>query len=344
MKRVIVVAAAFGVAAWMAIAGSLAAAATPRWVRHVQRYPGGISNGVRAYTDSGLQRAQAASKFRSPSVAPVSSQSSGSLQNLQVNTDSNPPLPQNETQIAHSVYNDKVAVGGGERLRERRLADLRAPPTADSPGRPRSIVGGRGDGRLLRRRRRSGGDLQPARPRFLLRAAVLLPRLPAVGDRGDPVHRQREDLDGVAHGLYPISNFSPKLNDFNPALFYDKDQITVDNNRRARTTADLRHLHQVPHAAQRVQRLLPGAGRLHGQHRPERRRRPDRRGLAPHRNLTRQPGRQRQGPVGQPGRAAGRGQPGRPGHLVHDRGVQHVARPRHLLQAVDQRRRELRCG
>ena len=66
MKRVIVVAAAFGVAAWMAIAGSLAAAATPRWVRHVQRYPGGISNGVRAYTTRAWQRAQAAVKFRSP--------------------------------------------------------------------------------------------------------------------------------------------------------------------------------------------------------------------------------------------------------------------------------------
>src|SRR6478752_10244770 len=112
MYRVTEVATAFGVAAWMAIAGSLAVAATPRWVRHVQRYPGGISSGVRAYTESVLQRAQAASKFRSPSVAPVSSQSAGSLQNLQVNSDSNPPLPQNETQIAHSVFNDKIAVGG----------------------------------------------------------------------------------------------------------------------------------------------------------------------------------------------------------------------------------------
>ena len=31
-------------------------------------------------------------------------------------------------------------------------------------------------------------------------------------------------------GAYPVSNFSPNLGDFNPALFYDKEQITVDNN------------------------------------------------------------------------------------------------------------------
>ena len=54
--------------------------------------------------DPGLQRAQAAAKFRSPQSAPASPESTGSLQNLQVNTDSNPPLPQNETQIAHSVF------------------------------------------------------------------------------------------------------------------------------------------------------------------------------------------------------------------------------------------------
>ena len=195
MKRVIVVAAAFGVAAWMAIAGSLAAAATPRWVRHVQRYPGGISNGVRAYTDSGLQRAQAASKFRSPSVAPVSSQSAGSLQNLQVNSDSNPPLPQNETQVVPILTTDRIAVAaandyvnGGSQIYattdggQSWTTQFRS-SAAEETG---DFCGGGGD---------PAAGLQPARPRLLLRAAVLLPRLPAVRGRGDPVHRQRQDLD-----------------------------------------------------------------------------------------------------------------------------------------------------
>ena len=156
MKRVIVVAAAFGVAAWMAIAGSLAAAATPRWVRHVQRYPGGISNGVRAYTDSGSgsgprrRPSSAVHRWpRSPRRAP------GSLQNLQVNSDSNPPLPQNETQIVHSLFNDRVAVGGandyvngGSQL----YATTDGGQSWTTQYRSSAV---RGDGRLLRRRRRS---------------------------------------------------------------------------------------------------------------------------------------------------------------------------------------------
>ncbi len=35
---------------------------------------------------------------------------------------------------------------------------------------------------------------------------------------------------GSRTGAYPVSNFNPNLGDFNPALFYDKEQITVDNN------------------------------------------------------------------------------------------------------------------
>src|SRR2546423_12027658 len=103
--------AVLGVVVGLVAAGPSFAAAstTPRWVKHVQNYPGGISNGVRAYMDPGLRHAQAAAKFRSPSSG--SAASSGPLQNLQVNGDSSPPLPQDETQIVHSVFNDKIAVG-----------------------------------------------------------------------------------------------------------------------------------------------------------------------------------------------------------------------------------------
>ena len=31
-------------------------------------------------------------------------------------------------------------------------------------------------------------------------------------------------------GAYPVTNFYAELGDFNPALFYDKEQIAVDNN------------------------------------------------------------------------------------------------------------------
>lgn len=37
-------------------------------------------------------------------------------------------------------------------------------------------------------------------------------------------------MDRAFNGAYPVSNFSDSLGDFDPSLFYDKEQITVDNN------------------------------------------------------------------------------------------------------------------
>ena len=80
------------------------AAPTPRWILHIQRYPGGISNGVRAMVSPAAMAARAASR-RAAVSAPASSGS-----NVQMNTDSNPPLPQNETAVAVSLANPKIAV------------------------------------------------------------------------------------------------------------------------------------------------------------------------------------------------------------------------------------------
>jgi hypothetical protein len=104
-------------AATLVIAGSVAAsflaaapgqaskaAPTPRWILHIQRYPGGISNGVRAMVSPAAMAARAASRGAAAS-APASSGS-----NVQMNTDSNPPLPQNETAVAVSLANPKIAV------------------------------------------------------------------------------------------------------------------------------------------------------------------------------------------------------------------------------------------
>jgi hypothetical protein len=230
MKRVIVVATAFGVAAWMAIAGSLAAAATPRWVRHVQRYPGGISNGVRAYTDPGLEHAQAAVKFRSPTAEPASSQSSGSLQNLQVNGDSSPPLPQNETQIVHSVFNDKIAVGGandyvngGSQL-YRTTNGGQSWTTQDRSAATKEtgdFCGGGGDPALTYSRRDHAF--------YFAQLCFFRAFLPSEVEVIQSTDNGRT-WTGSRTGAYPVSNFSPKLDDFNPAVFYDKEQITVDNN------------------------------------------------------------------------------------------------------------------
>jgi hypothetical protein len=91
-------------AATLAAAPSLAApAATPRWILHIQHYPGGISNGARAMISAQAMAARAARH-------PISGASAPFGLNVQMNTDSNPPLPQNETAVAASLANPKIAV------------------------------------------------------------------------------------------------------------------------------------------------------------------------------------------------------------------------------------------
>src|SRR5689334_9142764 len=83
------------------------AAKTPRWVTHVARYSGGISNGVRAML--------AASQAKIGSTAGTASGRTGARvaspgNNVQMNDDSYPPLPQNETAVAYKTTHPQVAV------------------------------------------------------------------------------------------------------------------------------------------------------------------------------------------------------------------------------------------
>jgi hypothetical protein len=78
---------------------------TPLWVKHVQRYSGGISNGVRFSLDPAVERAQG--QYTATRTAP---RIGGS--NVQMNDDSYPPLPQNEESVAVSTDDPMVAVAG----------------------------------------------------------------------------------------------------------------------------------------------------------------------------------------------------------------------------------------
>src|SRR4051794_11292015 len=113
MKRLGLAAVLIGVAGLMALTASVAMGSTPRWVKHVHRYPGGISNGVRAYLDPGMRKAKKQARASQELSSPAAPAAPGPLQNIQVNSqDSNPPLPQNETQVVHSELNDNIAVAG----------------------------------------------------------------------------------------------------------------------------------------------------------------------------------------------------------------------------------------
>jgi hypothetical protein len=86
-------------------------AKTPLWVTHVARYPGGISGGVRAVYAA--QSQNAAPRAAAPAQAPTASagaRSDDGGANVQMNDDSYPPMPQNETAVAYNVINPKVAV------------------------------------------------------------------------------------------------------------------------------------------------------------------------------------------------------------------------------------------
>ena len=94
------------VAALAGLVGAPAAtgATTPRWVTHVQRFPGGISNGVRFALDPAVIDAQRSAAIASPQRAGGS--------NVQMNDDSDPPMPQNEESVAVSTDDPMVAVAG----------------------------------------------------------------------------------------------------------------------------------------------------------------------------------------------------------------------------------------
>jgi hypothetical protein len=75
------------------------AADPPLWVQHVQNYDGGISNGARA-------RLEAASGLSSGRTSAATIE----LDNVQMNADGDPPLPQDETSVAYKVSNPLIAV------------------------------------------------------------------------------------------------------------------------------------------------------------------------------------------------------------------------------------------
>lgn len=86
----------------------LAASGKPRWVRHVEKYPGGISNGVRFSLDPAVIRTHGRYKATIRPQAPAKA----ATRNVQMNDDSFPELPQNETSVAYSTDNPMVAVAG----------------------------------------------------------------------------------------------------------------------------------------------------------------------------------------------------------------------------------------
>src|SRR4029450_11719664 len=80
------------------------AAKTPRWVTHCARYQGGSPGGVRAMLAASQARTSA------PTPARPSAPAGSPGNNVQMNDDSYPPLPQNETAVAYKTTRPQIAV------------------------------------------------------------------------------------------------------------------------------------------------------------------------------------------------------------------------------------------
>jgi hypothetical protein len=103
-SRFVLVLALVALTAATASSTALASPRRPQWVRHAEHYSGGISNGVRE------RLAAASGDLTVSKKLATHAGSDPALENVQMNADSTPPLPQNEPGIALNVEHPMNAV------------------------------------------------------------------------------------------------------------------------------------------------------------------------------------------------------------------------------------------
>jgi hypothetical protein len=196
---------------------------TPSWVKHVRNYPGGLSGTVRASLKAGVITATSSSN----SVVSRGKASTAVGANIQMNDDTDPPLPQNETQVAYSeddpltavaASNDYVDGGlwigtthdGGNTWKSQRLVP-RVPQTGDfcSGGDPAVAYSARDHVFYI------------AQLCFMRAHPESLVQVSESRDGGD-------HFTGFRYAATPVSNVNAD-GSVDDSVFYDKEQIAVDN-------------------------------------------------------------------------------------------------------------------
>jgi hypothetical protein len=223
MAAILVTAGALAASFLAAAPGASGAAATPRWILHIQRYPGGISNGVRAMVSPAAMAARANASRQATASAPVSSGP-----NVQMNTDSSPPLPQNETAAAVSLANPKIAVAAANDYVSGGNIVMRTTDGGQHWKSTRVVPFFRGTGDVC-----SGGDPSVAYSRrdhvFYMGQLCFFRTLPFSEVQ---VYVSRDNGKTWTPGLQAAraaTNFNYTTGVVDTSTFNDKDYIAVDN-------------------------------------------------------------------------------------------------------------------
>ena len=201
----------------------VAATTTPRWVKHVRNFPGGISNGVRASLDPAVVAAH--SRFQPSSLrAPAST-----LNNVQMNDDSFPQMPQNEESVAYSTDNPMVAVAGANDYVSGGVVVMRTTDGGQTWKSTRVVPVFRATSDAC-----SGGDPALAYSRrdhafYMAQLCFFRTQAPSEVQIFKSLDKGKTWTPGRRTAI-AATNYDSSTGEVDPTFFNDKEYIAVDNN------------------------------------------------------------------------------------------------------------------
>jgi hypothetical protein len=201
-----------------------AASTTSPWILHIQNYPGGISAGVRATYAASLEKARLGVSQGSFLPGTVFGRN-----NVQMNTDYSPAMPQNETAVALDNLNPMVAVAAANDYGNNGLRVMYTSDGGSHWGNTQIIP------EVRRTGSNCGGGGDPAVAFSVRDNAFYASQLCFSDDGTSEVHVYKSEDGGQTwtpgrRAAVAVSNFSGSLD---TSVFYDHEFITVDNSSRS---------------------------------------------------------------------------------------------------------------
>lgn len=205
-------------------------ATAPRWVLHVERYSGGISSGVRASLEAASAAPAAPTRGAAPASNAPSTVTSG---NVQMDENSYPPLPQNETAVALNPQNENIAVAASNDYVDGGITVMRTSDGGHTWATTRVVPVYNQPGDPLSGNSCQGGDpsvAYSARDHVFYASQLCF-------FRGSPqseieVFLSRDNGRTWTPGRQAAvvaTNFSPSLGGPDTSVFNDRPTLTVDN-------------------------------------------------------------------------------------------------------------------